>query len=338
MFSSLVTCGGRLKYALKDNNTPKNGRPSLARSASVFCDSWSRSYPDSSCRSFLSIQALAGRAGLLKARTKAFFTEKKEQHGRDLLPTFQQWIETEPLKFTQTFDSIFPDAPLDLIWVTARSPTGMVLVKERTYEYYANHHLETGYPLSWNGLQGILNTREKYERVSDEVIPLLKNKLREEVRKRCPTLREFVAPDRVEDCYNLDLLFSRLVERALGEGDLSFFDREMTQLGAHPEYGGWELVAPISSKQPFVGIGESVLLRTRDKDDKSRLRDGVDAVLLDATAAKHLGALMELIVEMQSYVANYKKALKDLVIGIELGQVIAGQCSICESWETFSLT
>ena len=165
------------------------------------------------------------------------------------------------------------------------------------------------------------------------LFPIIKEQLQKEMCIRCPELRQTVADD-AEDCYNLDLLFFKLLENALVRGNLPSLQYELR--GEMSERADrWEL--RIDVPHGLEGSLDTLLLRTHDKNDLTSLRESATvtwSAWSDIHKEESLHTLSRCLQEEDANLEELKKGIRDLVNQIRLGAVIRGTCDICKAWET----
>lgn len=333
-FGPLVTCGG-LKYTPEGSIRYTIGSR-ITRSANGSSGCWlGHSVP----RIYRSIQDVANRAGIRKVRTKAFFTEKKREHGQELCAqVFEKWLNQQ-WKLSATFDNV--DLPLAESYNTEGLARTKELkgitegIAERTLDAYAFQHLVFAYPRVWEAWGAVTSAVNQYSTYAGALFPIIKEHLQKEMHIRCPELRWTVADD-AKACYNLDLLFFKLLENALVRGNLPSLQYELR--GEMSERADrWEL--RINVPHGLEGSLDTLLLRTHDRNDLTSLRESATATWSawsDIHKEGSFHTLSEFLQKVDSNLEELKKGVRDLMNQVKLGAVIHGTCVICESWETLA--
>jgi len=274
-------------------------------------------------------QVVAARAAI-DLQNRIYYTDLKRKHGESLLHVYKHWLN-DRLVFSSTFEmighSVFEGRYGEL--TTARSATSSLdeIIEEWTYESSAAHHLMSGrhplYVSSWNSEATFRLHQTKYEEVAKRVLPSIRNSLLDEIQKSVPKLREGIRHDWHEPSCNFELLVDLFLDHVLNGFDISFLGYDMESRS-----GVYELSIP----SLMANMKGGLLLRTISRDDQRQLRAGFMTAVENKSIQPYVKELRAITDAAKDDIKHLQTGINGVTKRITLGDVIDGNCSICESW------
>jgi hypothetical protein len=284
-------------------------------------------------RCLLPIPALASGVTRWRARAEAFFIEKKEKHGLELVAlAFDKWLEEE-IKYSTNYDSI--DLAVTRLSATLQvkpahynTLVGRVIAKERTYSDYALQHIIIGYPEIYNSWHELTNAVNMYADWARFTFPSIKQKIETAIRQFLPKL-SFTVSDN-EDYCDLNVLLTRLIEFKLKIENLESLTLEPQPLPTKADGR--------RSKALYITTHNNerhLLLCASEWMDFRMFAEAVPRIAEDKTIREELDAIVMRLKMLESDLLTFKTGLKDLVYGLKLGgRFIEGECANCKGLET----
>lgn len=272
---------------------------------------------------------LAGSTARNIFRRRAFFIERKEKHGLELVFAFEKWLEDE-IKFSDNYDSV-DLAVMHVSTTLGAKPahyttlSGEVIAKERTYGDYAFQHIMTGYPEIFNSWHVLANSANIYAGWAKSTFPRIKQDLETAIRRFLPNLH--LGPLDTEDYCDLDALLTKFIECKLRYDTLDFLRHD--SLPAERTSSRHALYVTTHENK------KRLLLRTHVWMDSRMFTEVVPTIFVDKTIQEELDTISSRLSSIRSNSESFKVGPRDLVNGLKLGgRLIEGDCANCKDLET----
>src|SRR5208282_3411900 len=171
-------------------------------------------------------------------QNRIYYTDLKREHGKLLQPVFESWLGDRVI-FSSSFDKIDHAVKrryFELVRAPSPASSRDVITDEWTYEALAAQHLQSAsnslYVGSWNSETDFLQHQTAYEKAAERVLPIVKNYLREEIKRSFPDLRESIETYGTKPSCNFELLLYVFLNHLLDGFDISFLGYDMNPRGA----------------------------------------------------------------------------------------------------------